>query len=108
MQALPAAIIDMCQGETASELAAAIVRLHRHERANAACAQVGLSYIGEFYKQSRIDKLMHEIARPALDRRRAARPKPDCRILNFGERPRYMEDTATTDAGPRDRRIQFK
>ena len=108
MHALPAAITNMCQRETASELAAAIVRMHRDENANADCAEVGLSYVGEVYNVSRIDNLMRDIARPALERRRAARPKPDCRILNFGERPRYMEDTATTDAGPRDRRIQFK
>jgi glycosyltransferase involved in cell wall biosynthesis len=108
MQALPAAITDMCQRETASELAAAIVRLHRHETANTACAQVGLSYIGAFYNQPRIDELMQEIARPTLDRQRAARPKQGCKVLNFGERPLHMEGPAATDAEQRERRIQFK
>ena len=106
MQALPAAITDMCQGKTASELAEAIVRLHQHERANAASAQIGLSYIGEFYNQSRIDDLMQAIARPALDRRRAARPKSDCEVLNFGARPRSVDDA--TNAEQRDQQIQFK
>jgi glycosyltransferase involved in cell wall biosynthesis len=108
MHALPAAITNMCQGKIASELAAAIVRLHQHERANTACAQIGLSYIGEFYNQSRIDDLMQEIVRPVLDRQRAARPKPDCKVLNFGERPRYMDDPAALDAEQPDHRIQFK
>jgi glycosyltransferase involved in cell wall biosynthesis len=84
MEALPAALTNTCQGETASELAAAIVRLHQDESANTACAQIGLSYIGEAYNQSRIDNLMQEIARPALDRQRAARPEPGCKVLNFG------------------------
>jgi hypothetical protein len=108
MRALPAAITNLCQRETASELAAAIVRLHRDESTNAACAQIGVSYISAFYSRSRIDELMREIARPALDRHRAARPTPDGKVLNFGERPRYQEGAAATDAEQRDRRIQFK
>jgi autotransporter passenger strand-loop-strand repeat protein len=108
MKALPAAITNMCQGNTPSELAAAVVRLHQHERANTACAQIGLSYIGAFYNQSRIDELMQEIARPALDRQRAARPKPGYQVLNFGERFRPREGAITTNAEQPERRIQFK
>jgi glycosyltransferase involved in cell wall biosynthesis len=108
MQALPPAITNMCQGKTASELAAAIVRLHQHESVNTACVQIGLSYIGEFYNHSRIDELMEEIARPALNRQRAARSKPDCKVLNFGERSRYQAGATATDAEQPDHRIQFK
>jgi glycosyltransferase involved in cell wall biosynthesis len=108
MQALPAAITNMCQGKTASDLAAAIVRLHRQQSANTACAQTGVSYIGEFYNQLRINDLMQEITRPALDRHRAARPKPDCKVLNFGERSRHQEGAAATNAEQHDYRIQFK
>ena len=71
-----------------------------------ASAQIGLSYIGEFYNQSRIDDLMQAIARPALDRRRAARPKSDREVLNFGARPRSVDDA--TNAEQRDQQIQFK
>jgi hypothetical protein len=108
MQALPAAITNMCQGETASELAAAIVRLHQRENANAAGAQIGLSYIGEFYNQPRIDELMQEIARPGLARHHARQPKSDCKVLNFGEHSRNQEGAAVTDAEQGDHRIQFK
>ncbi len=109
MQELPVAIKSMCQGKTAFDLASALVRLHRDERANAACAQIGLSYIGKFYSQSRIDELMQEIARPALDRQRARpRPKPHGMVLKFGGRSRSMDEAADTHTEQRHRRILFK
>ena len=62
MHALPAAITNTCQRETASELAAAIVRMHRDEKANASCAEAGLSYVAEGYNVSRINSLIRDIA----------------------------------------------
>ena len=72
MQALPEAITRDCQVSTASDLASAIVNMHRDEVTNAVCTQLGLSYTSSVYNQTRIDGLMCEMVQPALARYRAA------------------------------------
>jgi hypothetical protein len=83
MPELPAEIVSMCQGESAPDLAAAIVAMHYNAEANARCADRGLSYVAEFYNQARIDALMRELAEPALARYRA-RTRSGCKVLQFG------------------------
>jgi glycosyltransferase involved in cell wall biosynthesis len=85
MPELPVEIVSMCQRETASNLAAAILAMHRHEETNARCADRGLSYVAEFYNQARVDALMRELAEPALARYRArTRSMSGCKALQFG------------------------
>jgi hypothetical protein len=60
-------INNNCKAQTASDLAAAIVRMHRDPSANARCAAAGLDYIAEYYNRARIDALIREMAQPALD-----------------------------------------
>jgi glycosyltransferase involved in cell wall biosynthesis len=87
MPELPAAITNLCQGETAFDLAAAIVRMHRDEQANGLCADAGLRYIADGYNLSRVNNLIREIAQPALDGHQAkARARSDYMVLDFGER----------------------
>jgi glycosyltransferase involved in cell wall biosynthesis len=98
MPELPVDITDVCQREIASDLAAAIVAMHRQEEANARCADRGLSYVAEFYKQARIDALIRDLARPALARYHARmRPQSNCTILHFG-RPSNSDSATATDA----------
>jgi hypothetical protein len=85
MHALPVTITNTCQHETASTLAAAIVQMHRDERANANCARAGLSYVADGYNVSRINGLIRDIAQPALKGHRAGtRPGSDQKVLEFG------------------------
>jgi glycosyltransferase involved in cell wall biosynthesis len=85
MPELPADIVSFCQRERASDLAAAIMAMHRQEEANAGCADRGLLYVAAFYNQAHIDALMRELAGPALARHRArTQPQPSCTILHFG------------------------
>jgi glycosyltransferase involved in cell wall biosynthesis len=85
MPELPAELIGMCQGESASELAAAIVAMHRQEAANERCADRGLSYVAAFYNQARIDALIRDVARPSLARHRArTRQRSNYTVLEFG------------------------
>ncbi|MBV9628264.1 MAG: Hint domain-containing protein [Xanthobacteraceae bacterium] len=85
MPELPAEIVSMCQRETAPDLAAAIVAMHRHEEVNAHCANLGLNYVAEFYNRARVDALMRELVEPALARYRARTPSgPECKVLQFG------------------------
>ncbi len=85
MRALPSLITTLCNGEHASDLAEAIITLHRDQAAHRACAQVGLDYVAQFYNRSRVDALIRDIARPALARHRSrAQPGQRCKILNFG------------------------
>jgi glycosyltransferase involved in cell wall biosynthesis len=89
MHALPAAITNVCQAETASELAAAIVQMHCDEKAAAACAAAGSSYIADSYNVSRIDGLIRDIGQPALDGHRARkRARSEYKVLEFGARRR--------------------
>jgi hypothetical protein len=86
MPELPADILNMCQRESASDLAAAIVAMHRHEGTNARCADRGTSYVAEFYNQARIDALMRDLVEPALERYRArSRSGSECKVLRFGD-----------------------
>jgi O-antigen biosynthesis protein len=109
MQGLPGAITDACQRDTALGLAAAIVRMHCDEAANATCAQTGLEYIAAFYTEARVNALIRELAQPALDRFRAkAKSKSAvCDVLHFAPAPRLAEGIVATRAGSRDRRIAF-
>ena len=68
MYGLPAAMEDMCCGESVTDLAAIILRMSRDEASNSTCSQFGLDYISEFYNQSRVNALIREIARPAMKR----------------------------------------
>jgi hypothetical protein len=83
MPELPAGIVSRCQRESASDLAAAIVAMHRHKGINARCADQGLSYVAECYNQARIDALMRDLVEPALARY-GARAAPACKVLRFG------------------------
>jgi hypothetical protein len=108
MHALPAVLTNTCQRETASELAAAIVRMHRDKKANANCAEAGSRYVAEGYNVSRINSLIRDIARPALERRRAmTRTGPGHTVLQFGGKPHNNEPTV---AGGSDRtmRVVFR
>jgi hypothetical protein len=88
MQGLPATISNNCQAETASDLAAAIVRMHRDPAANGRCAAAGLDYIAAFYNRARIDQLIREMAQPALDQYRARTGRRSGgAILQFGAPP---------------------
>jgi glycosyltransferase involved in cell wall biosynthesis len=88
MQGLPATISNDCEAQTASDLAAAIVRMHREQEANARCAAVGLDYIAAFYNRARIDALIGEMAQPALDHYRARTNRGSgCAVLQFGAPP---------------------
>jgi microcystin-dependent protein/glycosyltransferase involved in cell wall biosynthesis len=109
MQGLPGAITDACQRDTALGLAAAIVRMHRDEAANATCAQAGLEYIAAFYTEARVNALIRELAQPALDRFRAnAISKSSlCEVLRFALGPRVVEASSTAHARGRERRIVF-
>jgi hypothetical protein len=85
MQDLPVTISNDCQAQTAFDLAAAIVTLHRNGAANARCAEAGLDYIATSYKQTRIDALVREMAEPALNHYRARTGRrSDCAVLQFG------------------------
>ncbi|MBV9627864.1 MAG: Hint domain-containing protein [Xanthobacteraceae bacterium] len=85
MPELPADLVRMCRGESASQLAAAIVAMHRQEEANAPCADRGLSYVAQFYNQARIDALVRDAAQPVLARHRARmRQRSNCTVLDFG------------------------
>jgi glycosyltransferase involved in cell wall biosynthesis len=85
MPALPTLITTLCNGEHASDLAAAIIRLQRDQAAHRACAHAGLDYVEQFYSRSRVDALIRDIARPALARHRSrAQPGQRCEILHFG------------------------
>jgi glycosyltransferase involved in cell wall biosynthesis len=84
MPELPTDILDVCQGEGASDLATAIVAMHRDQEANARCADRGLRYVAEFYNQARVDALMRDLVEPALERHRA-RTGSGCKVLQFGD-----------------------
>jgi hypothetical protein len=109
MQGLPGAITDACQRDTALGLAAAIVRMHCDEAANATCTQTGLEYIAAFYTEARVNALIRELAQPALDRFRAnAISKSSlCEVLRFALGPRVVEASSTAHARGRERRIVF-
>jgi autotransporter passenger strand-loop-strand repeat protein len=109
MHALPAEITNTCQGETAPELAAALVRVLRDERGNANSAQIGLTYIAAFYNQPRIDQLMREISHSALAHHRAkGRPNSDCKVLDFAAVPCRAETELAASSSRSERRIIFK
>jgi glycosyltransferase involved in cell wall biosynthesis len=95
MPKLPADIVSMCQGESASDLAAAIVAMHRREETNTRCADRGLSYVAEFYNQDRIDALMRDLVEPALARYRA-RAASACQVLQFGYADKPARHVAAT------------
>jgi glycosyltransferase involved in cell wall biosynthesis len=107
MQGLPEAIRNVCQRDTASGLAAAIVSMHRDEAANTSCSHAGLNYMDAFYNEARIEALIREIAQPALDRFRAkAKSKsPACEVLQFVAASARASIAA--NAPGRERRIVF-
>jgi hypothetical protein len=105
MQDLPTTVTGMCEGEAASDLAAAIVRMHSDESANTSCAETGLNYIAAFFNEARVNALIGDIAQPALDRHGArARPRSECQILSFGMLPQHAEAIA---AEAKHRRVVF-
>jgi hypothetical protein len=109
MHALPTEITSTCQGETASELAAALVRVLRDERGNANSAQIGLTYIAAFYNQPRIDQLMREISHSALAHHRTKRrPNSDCKVLDFAAVPCRGETEIAAWSRRGERRIIFR
>ncbi len=110
MQELPGAITSICRRDSASGLAAAIVRLHRDEAANTSCSQAGLNYIRACYNETRIDALIREITEPALDRFRAkAKAKsPACEVLQFAPVPGLTQASITANVPRGERRIVFK
>jgi uncharacterized repeat protein (TIGR01451 family) len=109
MQGLPSTITDDCRRDTAADLAAAIVRLHRDEAANTSCAHTGMRYVSAFYNQSRIDGLVQEMAQPALDRYRArSRFRSECMVLNFGDTRRQPVATLARRAQPTPKRVTFR
>jgi hypothetical protein len=73
MPQLPGVLLRRCLRNTARGLAEAIVAMHRDEERNIRCSQAGLDYVNANFNASRIDALIEEIARPALDRHRADR-----------------------------------
>jgi hypothetical protein len=97
MHALPAALTSACQRESASEFAAAIVRMHRNEAANASCAQAGLRYVADGYNASRINDLIRDITQPALRVQQArTRARSDCKVLEFGGQAQSTELATTS------------
>jgi hypothetical protein len=109
MHALLPAITSTCQRETASELAAAIVRMHRDEKANADCAEAGLSYVADTYNVSRINGLIRDIAQPALDSHRArTRPRSEHKVLEFGAKSPSSQLTLAAGSAMRAMRVVFR
>lgn len=110
MQGLPSAITADCQWDTAADLAAAIVRMHRDEVADTRCAQAGLGYVDAMYNKSRIDRLITEMAQPAFDRFQAKRRSTSgCMVLNFDDtalRKRARGPTDTNRTPSSDRNLQ--
>jgi glycosyltransferase involved in cell wall biosynthesis len=109
MQGLPEAISNFCRRDTASGLAAAIVRMHRDEAANTGCSHAGLNYMDAFYNKARIEALIREIAQPALDRFRAkAKSKsPACEVLQFVVTPSFARANIAANTRGGERRIVF-
>jgi glycosyltransferase involved in cell wall biosynthesis len=108
MRGVPVAITNTCQRETASELAAAIVRMHRDEKANTGCAQAGLSYVTEGYNASRIHGLIREITQPALRGPLAkARTPSDFKLLEFGGPPQSTQLTCAAGSALGAKRVIF-
>jgi hypothetical protein len=66
MPRLPAALTRHCMHDTASGLAAAIVRMHGEKATNASCADAGLNYVGVNYNKADVNSLMRQVAQPAL------------------------------------------
>jgi O-antigen biosynthesis protein len=109
LHALPVAIAGMCQGETVSEVAAAIVRMHRNENANARCAEAGLSYVAESYNSSRINDLIREIAQPAFQRHRARMRMPSGHtVLEFGAKSHNPQLTLAAGSTKGAMRVVFR
>jgi glycosyltransferase involved in cell wall biosynthesis len=61
---LPSAL-DGCIAATADEIAAAIERLHKNGKANAACRAAGLGYIEEVFSEAQLDAEMRQALGPA-------------------------------------------
>jgi glycosyltransferase involved in cell wall biosynthesis len=109
MQELPSTITNDCRRDTAADLAAAIVRMHRDEAANLSCAQTSMRYVGAFYNRSRIDGLIQEMAQPAFERYRArSRSRSESMVLNFGDIHRQPSATVGTRAQPTAKRVAFR
>jgi glycosyltransferase involved in cell wall biosynthesis len=109
MHDVPIAITNTCQRETASELALAIVRMHRDEKGNAGCAEAGLRYIADRYNLSRINTLIREITQPARAAHRArGRARSDCRVLEFGGQAQNTEIAAAPGSAHRAMHVVFR
>jgi hypothetical protein len=109
MHALPVAMTNTCQHETASELAAAIVQMHRDEQANADCARAGLSYVADGYNVSRINGLIRDIAQPALKGHRVGtRPGSDQKVLEFGAKSHSTQLTLGAEPAKPSMRVVFR
>jgi hypothetical protein len=84
-------------------------RMHREEKANAGCAQAGLSYVADGYNTSRINGLVRDIAQPAFDSHRArTRTGQDQTVLQFGAKPHCNEPTVAVGLADRTRRVVFR
>jgi glycosyltransferase involved in cell wall biosynthesis len=109
MHALPVAITNTCQRETASDLAAAIVHMHCDEKANTGCAQAGLSYVADGYNLSRVNGLIRDIAQPAFDSHRArTRTRSEHTVLEFGAKPTGNEPPVAAGSAMRTVRVVFR
>jgi O-antigen biosynthesis protein len=85
MYRLPATIQSNCCGDSASDLAGAIVRMHRDEATSTICGQIGLDYIAEYYNEHRVDALIREVAKLAIERHRGkVKQTSDSQVLKFG------------------------
>jgi O-antigen biosynthesis protein len=106
---LPCAVTHMCIADTPSELAAAIVQMHRDEVANTRCAAAGLEYVRANYNKSRIDALTRALVRPALERHRngsdAARSTST--VLSFADAVSKQIDGVNHFDAMRSRRLVF-
>jgi hypothetical protein len=82
---LPDALTNDCIAETAADLAAVIVRMHRDAAVNAGCAELGMAHVQDNYNAARIDALMRELAEPALRCYQTThdRAVSDSRVLSF-------------------------
>jgi hypothetical protein len=83
--------------------------MHCDEKANAGCANAGLSYVAEGYNVSRINGLIRDIAQPALDGHRARmRTRSDHTVLEFGTQPRNTELARDAGSPKRAMRVVFR
>jgi glycosyltransferase involved in cell wall biosynthesis len=109
MAELPSAVTHACIADTPHELAAAIIRMHRDEAANARCAKVGLEYTRANYNSYRIDALTRRLVRAALERcrKRGDRSHSASRVLSFQDTFYSRSEDASIHGVRRSRMLVF-